>query len=426
MEGRTRYNYSSGTLTINAINYMIDILNSNKSDKEKAMILGDFCNLSSIIHSQSFYKIILMRKELFSYKFFNAVQKENILQKLELLEQFYNTHKESLNGIKNPYKCTTLEIQSRIRKLNAFNTIINSNLSDYQKVEAILKLFPDSETFRKSYSLFIKFGKDDKRLDNARDALNNFDYLLNKFIEFEQKGIVDDIKYYQSIENYIKDYHYAFFIVNYFVNTRDSYKTKEFFEKMGINNEIFNYCLEVIELLNEDLYHIYLVKENVNNHIRFMSNVKTIKNLAKGIETGFLTNGMPFNIMEFMKRIPFKGTNFFYTLDDFMKRNTPDEYNIIIKYILDNNLYHSSILKPLDIKALYTIKTTVNGVEITAKDVNIILDYLRVNDIPLIGVTYVYARAMYLKGEIDEEMVREQLRIKNLEKKITPGIKKYR
>lgn len=59
-------------------------------------------------------------------------------------------------------------------------------------------------------------------------------------------------------------------------------------------------------------------------------------------------------------------------------------------------------------KSIYQTKTTINGVEITNADNDIIIDYLRVNNIPLIHKTYVLARAKYLSGEITAEMVQEQ------------------
>ena len=50
----------------------------------------------------------------------------------------------------------------------------------------------------------------------------------------------------------------------------------------------------------------------------------------------------------------------------------------------------------------------MNGVEITNADNNIIIDYLRVNNIPLIHKTYILAREKYLNGEITAEMVQTQ------------------
>lgn len=114
-------------------------------------------------------------------------------------------------------------------------------------------------------------------------------------------------------------------------------------------------------------------------------------------------------MLEFTKRIPFKkSNNFVSTLIDFMKRNNPQDMNTIVKYIYSNGLNTPDAFAPLDMKGIYQVKTTINGVEITNADNDIIIDYLRVNNIPLIHKTYVLARAKYLNGEITAGMVQEQ------------------
>ena len=91
-----------------------------------------------------------------------------------------------------------------------------------------------------------------------------------------------------------------------------------------------------------------------------------------------------------------------------MKRNNPEDKDTIIKYIYSNGLNKPSAFAPLDLKEIYTTKTIINGAEITNADNDIIIDYLRVNNIPLIHKTYVLARTKYLNGEITAEMVQEQ------------------
>ena len=114
-------------------------------------------------------------------------------------------------------------------------------------------------------------------------------------------------------------------------------------------------------------------------------------------------------MLEFTKRIPFKkSNNFTVVLIDFMKRNNPQDMNTIIRYIYGNGLNTPSAFAPLDLKGIYTTKTTINGVEITNTDNDIIIDYLTVNNIPLIHKTYVLARTKYLNGEITAEMVQKQ------------------
>ncbi len=80
-------------------------------------------------------------------------------------------------------------------------------------------------------------------------------------------------------------------------------------------------------------------------------NAETITNLANGINTGILSDGTQFDLLEFIKRIPFKrSNNFTFALIDFMKRNNPDDMNTIIKYIYSNGLNTPSAFAPLDFK----------------------------------------------------------------------------
>ena len=65
--------------------------------------------------------------------------------------------------------------------------------------------------------------------------------------------------------------------------------------------------------------------------------------------------------------------------------------------------------------------------EITNTDNDIIIDYLTVNNIPLIHKTYVLARTKYLNGEITAEMVqkqKEQLELNKIPTKVLIPSKK--
>ena len=80
--------------------------------------------------------------------------------------------------VKNPYKCTLIEIELRLIKLNKAMEVIKSNESEYIKAEQLLGLYKNSEELRRMYFLFIKHGENDFRLDSAREALENFDNIL--------------------------------------------------------------------------------------------------------------------------------------------------------------------------------------------------------------------------------------------------------
>lgn len=397
MEGRTKFNYGTngGLITMKDINYMFSIVNSDLSEEEKAIKLYSFCNKSSLINNAELYNILELEQ----------------VEKLKELIRIYRDYeaKGLFKSTKNPYKCTLEEIALRLNKINLVFEIISSDDKDYNKVEQLLPLFKSSEEFRKSYALFNKYGKKDERLNSAREALNNFDLLYAKFKEYETKGIVDNVRYVLSIQDYLQNYQYAKFAVRHYIDSSESYKESEFLTELGLDKDTFNFYIQAIEELDVDLYRQFLEKKELNNKIRCVKNAETITNLANGINTGILSDGTQFDLLEFTKRIPFKkSNNFVSTLIDFMKRNNPQDMDTIVKYIYSNGLNTPVAFSPLDMKSIYQTKTTINGVEITNADNDIIIDYLRVNNIPLIHKTYVLARAKYLSGEITAEMVQEQ------------------
>ena len=416
MEGRTKFNYgyNSGLITMKDINYMFNIINSNLSEEEKAIKLHSFCNLHSLISNRDLY---------------NTLELEQVEKLKELIRVYRNYEAKGLfKSAKNPYKCTLEEIALRLKKINSVFEIMNSEAKDYAKVEQLLSLFKSAEEFRKSYALFNKYGKKDERLSSARIALDNFDLLYAKFKEYEAKGIIDNVRYVLSIQDYLQNYKYAKFAIGHYIESSESYKESEFLSELGLDKDTFNFCVSTIEELDVDLYRQFLEKKEINNKIRCVKNAETITNLANGINTGILSDGTQFDLLEFTKRIPFKkSNNFTVVLIDFMKRNNPQDMNTIIRYIYGNGLNTPSAFAPLDLKGIYTTKTTINGVEITNTDNDIIIDYLTVNNIPLIHKTYVLARTKYLNGEITAEMIqkqKEQLELNKIPTKVLIPSKK--
>ena len=166
-------------------------------------------------------------------------------------------------------------------------------------------------------------------------------------------------------------------IIEHYIESSESYKESEFLTELGLDKDTFNFCIQTIEELDVDLYRQFLEKKELNNKIRCVKNAEIITNLANGINTGILSDGTQFDLSEFTKRIPFKkSNNFVSTLIDFMKRNNPDDMNTIIKYIYSNGLNTPDAFAPLDMKGIYQVKTTINGVEITNADNDIIIDCL--------------------------------------------------
>lgn len=397
MKGRTKFNYGmqDSILSIKDVNYMFSIVNSDLSDEEKATKLYSFCNYYTILRNATMYKTLGL----------------DDAKKLEQLKAIYDDFNKRgcFDLARNPYKCTLEEIELRLIKLNKAMDIVNSDINEYNKAEQLLELYQSAEELRKSYALFIKFGKKDGRLDSARIALDNFDIILNTFKGLEEKGVIGNVKYALSIKDYFDNYKYASFAISHYITSSESYKEREFLNELGIDKEIFDFCVSTIEELNVSLYKQYEDKKQQNAKIRYMHNVITIQTLAEGINKGILPDGTPFDMLEFLKRVPFKySENFVQTIIDFMKKNNPNEYNTIMSYIYSNRLHKGSVFSPLDTKSLYYTKTMVNSIEITNQDIDTIIDYLKINNIPVISKAYTLARTKYLNGEFTAETINEQ------------------
>lgn len=397
MKGRTKFNYGmqDSILGIKDVNYMLSIANSDLSDDEKATKLYSFCNYYTLLRNATMYKTLGLEDA----------------EKIEQLKAIYDDYDKRgcFDLARNPYKCTLEEIELRLIKLNKAMDIVSSESNEYKKAEQLLELYQSSEELRKSYTLFVKFGKKDTRLDSARVALDNFDTILNTFKTLEEKGVIDNVKYALSIRDYFDNYQYASFAISHYITSSESYKEREFLNELGIDKETFDFCVSTIEELNVDLFKQYEDKKQQNAKIRYMHNVMTIQLLAEGINTGVLPDSTPFDMLEFLKRVPFKySTNFMQTIAEFMKKNNPNEYSTMMSYIYSNRLHIGAVFNPLNTKSLYQTKTTVNGIEITHQDIDTIIDYLKINNIPIISKAYILARTKYLNGEFTAESVKEQ------------------
>ena len=397
MEGRTILNYGrkNGLITIRDISYMLGIINSNINEEEKAIQLFSFCNDYNLFNNIKLYDYLSL---------------EEVEQLKKILETYRTYEQKGLfKKLKNIYKCTLEEIALRLHKINLLYKKFNTEESDYKKVEFFLKLFDSPEEFRKSYSLFIKFGKNDSRLASAKEALNNFEYLYNKLRVYELDGIIDDVRYFMSIENYQKNYSYAKFIVEYYINSSNSYKENDFLSTLGIDKDIFGYCIETIDCLDKDLYNDFLKKKEENRKIRCLKISETLADLAYGIKNNEFPNGSPFDLLEFIKRVPFKKSkNFIYELTAFLERNNPQDKDTIMNYLYNNKLHLPTALAPLDINDIYKTKNIINGRELTYEDKTNIINYLKVNNIPLVNKAYSFAKVKYLNGEIALELIRKE------------------
>lgn len=311
------------------------------------------------------------------------------------------------------------EKYKKAKKLMRLIEIYDSNLSSYSKISQI----------REMYSTLLK-------LQNKLGTIPNYsdDEILGPYVakwkeicEFydrcNQTGITKDVEYLNKISTYFKHYEYAKFVVESYIESKDSFDTKRFLETFGINREIFDYCLAVVDELDPDLYKKCSTKQAENRKLRIMLTNAKINEIVCGIKTGFLSDGTPFDAVEFIKRLPFYDnetgreilTDFNISLfakSDFnikmralITKLLPNDSELFLKCMHKHRIDNSTV-QPLNLKEVYATRYFVNGKEIKQDETELMLCYMKENNIPMINRGLSLTRDKYLNGEITKKDVK--------------------
>lgn len=213
---------------------------------------------------------------------------------------------------------------------------------------------------------------------------------------------------YANEYDYIEIYDYAKFVIEKFVSSEESFLESDFFDSLGIDKKIFKMCVNTIKQLNGSLYKLYLAKTRVNGLKLKMYYKSTIEDLVQGMESGVLNDGTEFNVIEFVRRVPFRGEkSFIRKLSEFMLENNPIEYKAIMNYIHTFKFDKTNGFSPIDLVDLFNTKTQIGDKVLTAKDYRIIVDYLNALRVPVISKTYLEARKRYLNEDYNADTVKE-------------------
>ena len=243
--------------------------------------------------------------------------------------------------------------------------------------------------------------------------------VYSKLKEYEENGLIDNIKFINDNSQLINNYENAKKIINHYIDDPDSYNHENFFASLSIDKEKFVFCLKTIKAFDSNLYKKYQEKKELNKKVRYVKSKETIIDLVIAIKTGSFKDGTPFDLLEFVKKVPFKyDHDFFDSITEFMKRNcTKEEYFIMTKYLYDNKFKNKKVFEPLNLNTVYNTKTIIKGRELTREDKDTIIEYLKVNSIPVISKTYYVAKFKYVDGKITKELV-EQEKAKKFVKQI--------
>lgn len=379
-------------LNIDNLNEIENRLRNASNWKEESELIYDFCCnpvfVNSLYYLDKYDEITKTRIENLSICF-NKLRVKGIYT----------------SRTKNFFRISLEELVKRLKNINTAYETINSNNSDYSKAFTLATLFKDSETLKNLYSVILK-DIDHPNLQIAREALYNFEQIYNKYIEYEKNGMMNNVEYVVRTIDYHQNYEYAKFVIEKYIEDENSYKGAEFLEELGLDKESFVFCVKTIQELDPDLFKKFAIKSNYNKKEICLKNIQTIIELANGIKTKQMSDGTSFNILEFIKRVPFKKEDdLVEAIIKFGKMNNLKEYKTIIKYINANELNDKKALTPLNQKRMCGSTKKINGVLITKEVNDTIIDYLKVNQIPIVNKTYNVALDMYLNGKINKDEI---------------------
>ena len=383
-------------LTNQDLDDIINKINNSKSLDEKKDLIFHFCNNPYFINS------------LYYIDQYDEEYQSKINKLSEFFQRFRPSYSRKYYDVKGLFRVTLEELANRLRLIKMANKVVNSNESDFMKAYNLASLFKDAETLRASYSGMVRH-IDHPNIQIARYALNNFDKIYNKYLEYENNGLMEKTRYYLSTISYYQNYEYAKFVIEKYIEDEDSYKGYEFISELGLDKDAFVFCLKTIEELDPDLYKKFREKRKYNKKVVCFKNVQTLKELSYGIQNGIMKDGTEFDLLEFIKRVPFKKEeNFIESLYYFMNNTNLHESKTILSYVYKNGLQNKKALAPINKKQIYECRNFLNGVQITNDISDIVIDYLTVNQIPVVNKTYDIAVRKYLNGEINKEMVKQK------------------
>ena len=342
----------------------------------------------------------------FTYTYY---EKAGLLtEKLMFLKRIYKNYaKLGYFGFETKnYHCTREEIENRIEKIKEASRIIYSNDTDYNKANALYQLFPSSKIFKRSYTLFIKYGLKDDRLTEIHEYLLDFDNLYNAYLDYENRGLIANVTYYNKIKNYLDYYEYAKYIISNYISF-NGVSFNEFLDFYGITFDAFKYSLEVIKELDMDLYEKYIAQKQINDKKLFDLRLSAIKEVSYGIKTGYMMDGKDADFYTIIKTLPFKDSkDFNKTLKSFINEYASEDYEVIIPYLQKYNLCSQKPFIPIKLDMLNKVQVTINGRTITDMDNEIIVNYIRQKGLPVSEYIYLYTRNRYLEGTLDIESVK--------------------
>ena len=332
---------------------------------------------------------------------------DNIMRMINYIKKEYDA---MIEAEKTAYKISDEELEIRINKLKKVDEIFKTYDNPYIRFDKMSKLFKNPSIMHKSYILLIRYGKDDHKLDEIRPLLDIFDTYYREFRDSFKNDIHQTVAYAYKDEQRIEELKYAEYIILEYIKSNISFKFDEFLEMHGITEELFNSMLNLVKFNNRNLYYEYVFKTSLNDQALNKINEYVIDDLNYAINNDIFIYGNNFDLLEFIKLIPFKEHHDFLTkLDDFMALHNINARENILTYIKDNELDKKDAFKLYNEDDLYNKEAIINNTSLDKQAMNTILHYLKRRNIPLYKSAIVEAGRMYIDNLISKEEIKNPI-----------------
>lgn len=257
-------------------------------------------------------------------------------------------------------------VKESIRIENALNNLLEASVilkdlktSIVDKFPLIMSIHEYSGDFIDDYELIEDFLlSNNKNVDKLSD-LKRVAHNAARF--FGMKEAHDGKKKYYTMlykESPVK----AIEMISGFINDDSITMVQDYIYSNGIYNERFESALDAVKKVDSYLYGEYEKKINYIEESKYDRATNNLKEIALGIETGYLSDGTEFDVLEFWKLAPFKYSkgivndfkkfksinpnigyigqdNFYRRIEAFSKGVLPEKADIILDYMKKNKLF---------------------------------------------------------------------------------------
>ena len=303
----------------------------------------------------------------------------------------------------------TLTLNNRIfyeqpDKLRRTIAIYDSNMSDFDKIKEIKKIFTQKDEFDKLVRTFSSKILDYPGYKEISDKLVEISLFYMQSIE---NGMMEIAKEHNKNEKYFAILKESVEAIERYIQYDESFSIVDFCNKYGYTIKDFEMYVETISKLDKTLYDKYLEKSKSNKLFRIEETRNKCLRINEGIETGEV-DGHEFTQIDFFKMLPFyeydrrkeivndlnirnNGFNLCCLRNVFSVLGA--DKKLFIQYTNKENISESSFDKVKE-KEFLKDGLIVNGILLDDEDKNNIISYMKDENIPMIkGALYAVRQA---------------------------------